>query len=138
MMMKRVWINIILLLALAYGAYGVLGNADNRYTPAHWPYYLYVASPWLLLVGALKAWYRSFIWRRMVHQRQAIPILSRGEHRIENAIQRPSILEYASIGMVLLALAAILEQFSVSDIPWWIGSLVGAWIVLRITLKKAA
>ncbi len=137
-MMKRVWINIILLLAFAYGAYGVLENADSRYTPAYWQYYLYAASPWLLLFGALKAWYRSFIWRRMVHQRQAIPILSRGEHRIENAVQRPSILEYASIGMVLLALAAILEQFSVSDIPWWIGSLVGAWIVLRITLKKAA
>lgn len=136
MMMKRVWINIILLLALTCGAYGVLVNADSRYTPAHWPYYLYVASPWLLLFGALKAWHRSFIWRRMVHQRQAIPILSRGEHRIENAVQRTSILEYASIGMVLLALAAILEQLSASDIPWWIGSLVGAWILLRITLKK--
>lgn len=135
--MKRVWINIILLLALAYGAYGVLDNVDSRYTPSHWQYYLYVASPWLLLYGAVKAWHRCFIWRRMMHLRQVEPILSRGEHLIENRGHNRSILEYISIGLVLLAIAAILKQFSVSDIPWWIGSLVGAWIVLRITLKKA-
>ena len=137
-MMVRIWINIILLLVFAYGACGVLENADNRYTPAHWQDYLYAVSPWFLLFGSIKAWHRSFIWRRMVHLRQAVPILSRGEHRIENAAQRPSILEYASIGLLLLALAAILEQFSVPDIAWWIGSLVGVWIVLRIIVIRVA
>ncbi|NKC13573.1 MAG: hypothetical protein GKR94_15685 [Gammaproteobacteria bacterium] len=34
--MMRIRINIILLLAFAYGAYGVLENADNLYTPTHW------------------------------------------------------------------------------------------------------
>ena len=136
--MRRIWFNILLLLALTYGAFGVLGSVDSRYTPVHWQYYLYAVSPWLLLFGSIRAWYRCFVWRRMIQQRQPIRLLSRGEHRIESTAQRTSVLEYASIGMALLALAAILEQFSVSDIAWWIGSLIGAWIVLRIMVRRAA
>lgn len=136
--MMRVWINIFILIACAYGAYGILEHANRQFTSAHWQYYSYAISPWLLLFGSLKAWHRSFIWRRMVGQRQGSPVLSRGNHRIEKTIQRPSILEYASVSMLLLALAAILIQFSVEHVQWWIGSLVSTWIVLRFVLKRLA
>ena len=136
--MMRVWINILILVACAYGAYGILDRADGQFTSAHWQYYLYAVSPWVLLFGSIKAWHRSFIWRRMLDQRQSPPVLSRGNHRIERTIQRPSILEYASILMLLLALAAIFEQFSVAHFQWWIGSLVTTWIVLRFVVKKVS
>ena len=133
--MSRVYLNIALLLTFAYGAYGVLQHVDHTFTPAHWAYYFYAASPWALLFGALKAWHRSFTWRRMSYQRATPPVLSRGAHRIETTPQRTSILEYASVTLLLLSIAAILEQFAVDNIAWWIGSLVGGWIVLRFTLK---
>ncbi|MCG7870523.1 MAG: hypothetical protein JAZ11_00285 [Candidatus Thiodiazotropha lotti] len=136
--MGRVYFNIVLLLVFAWGAYGVLEHADRMFTPAHWAYYYYAVSPWALLFGSLKAWHRSFVWRRMSYQRTTPPILSRGEHRTQTAPQRTSILEHASIAMLLLAIAAILEQLGVSLIAWWIGSLMGAWIVLRFILNKAA
>ena len=137
-MMGRVYLNIVLLLVFAWGAYGVLEHVDHFYTPAHWAYYFYAASPWALLFGSLKAWHRSFTWRRMSYQRMTPPVLSRGAHRVESTPQRASILEYASVTLLLLSIAAILEQFAVDNIAWWIGSLVGGWIVLRFTLKQAA
>ena len=74
----------------------------------------------------------------MLDQRQVSPVLSRGNHRTEKTVQRTSVLEYASVLLLLLALAAIFEQFSVAHIQWWIGSLVTTWIVLRFVVKKVA
>ncbi len=136
--MGRIYLNIALLVTCAYGAYGVLEHADRFYTPAHWPYYFYAISPWALLFGALKAWRRTFIWRRMADQRQSPPVLSRGKHRAEKPLRRASILEYASIALLLLSIAAILSQCGVSRTGWWIGWLMGAWIVLRFILNRAA
>lgn len=136
--MMRVWVNILILFAYTYGAYGILDNASSPFTSAHWQFYLYAVSPWVLLFGSIKAWHRSFVWRRMLDQRQVSPVLSRGNHRNEKIVQRTSILEYASVLMLLLALAAIFEQFSVAHIQWWIGSLVTTWIVLRFVVKKVA
>jgi hypothetical protein len=136
--MGRVYLNIVLLLVFAWGAYGVLEHVDRTFTPANWQFYFYAASPWALLFGALKAWNRTATWRRMVTQRQSPPVLSRGKHRAEITPQRPGILEYASIALLLLAIAAILSQLGASHIGWWIGCLAGAWMILRVTLSRAA
>ena len=136
--MMRVWINIFILIACAYGAFGILDNTSSQFTSAHWQFYLFAVSPWVLLFGSLKAWHRSFVWRRMLDQRQVSPVLSRGNHRTEKTVQRTSVLEYASVLLLLLALAAIFEQFSVTHIQWWIGSLVSTWIVLRFVVKKVS
>ncbi|MEW8693315.1 MAG: hypothetical protein AB2535_19950 [Candidatus Thiodiazotropha endolucinida] len=136
--MTRIWINIALLITFAYGAYGVLDHTNNRFSSAHWQYYLYAISPWALLFSSLKAWYRSYIWRRMMYQRQSPQILSRGHHRTEKNLQRPGILEYACVALLLLAIAAILRQLGAPHIAWWIGSLAGAWTLLRIIVKKVA
>ncbi|MEW8333926.1 MAG: hypothetical protein AB2692_23555 [Candidatus Thiodiazotropha sp.] len=135
-MMRKVYLNIVLLLAFAYGSYGVIEHAHVYFTPSHWQYYYYGASPWALLYGSLKAWHRSFTWRRMAAQRYAAPVLSRGEHRAGKKQQGQNILEYASAGLLLLSIAAILTQFGASHIAWWIGSLMGTWIALRLTLKR--
>ena len=137
-MMRKVYLNIAVLLVCAWGAYGVIDHVDHFYTPAHWPYYFYAVSPWALLYGSLRAWHRSYSWRRMAAQRYVAPVLSRGEHQAGKPAQRQSILEYASAALLLLSIAAILTQLGASHIAWWLGSFVGAWIALRFTLKRAA
>lgn len=134
-MIRKTWFNILMLVACAYGAYGVLNQTNAPFTPNHWQYYLYAISPWALLIGGLKAWHRSYIWRRMLANRQKPPVLNRGEHRVETTLPRPSILEHGSFMLVILAVAAILKQLSIAHIAWWIGSLLGAWFILRLTIK---
>lgn len=136
-MIIRYLFNIIMLFAFAYGAYGVLNYSNAQLMGEHWQYYLYLVSPWALLYGSLKAWHRCFVWRRMLEHRQTPPILSRGKHSIHKTTTRPSILEHGSFLLLVLAVAAILKQFSVSHIAWWIGSLLGAWFALRLMLKNS-
>lgn len=136
--MRKVYLNIALLLVCAWGAYGVIEHAHVYFTLSHWQYYFYAISPWGLLYGSIKAWHRSYSWRRMAAQRYAAPVLSRGAHRAGKKPQGQNILEYASAGLLLLSIAAILTQFGASHIAWWLGSFACAWIVLRLTLKRAA
>lgn len=133
--MMRRWLNIIMLLACGFGAYGVLSGAAS-YSSRHWQYYLYLISPWVLLYGSLKAWHKNFIWRRMLSNRNINPVLSRGQHRPQRDILRPNILEHSCKLLFLLAVAAILKQLSVSHINWWIGSLIGAWLTLCAVLLR--
>ncbi|MBT2970530.1 MAG: hypothetical protein KME56_12425 [Candidatus Thiodiazotropha sp. (ex Ctena orbiculata)] len=137
-MFVRIWFNILILLACSYGAYGILDNTAYFYTTQHWQYYLYIVSPWILLFGSIKAWYRTFIWRRMLNNRQTPPILSRGEHRTKKNTLRTSILEYCSILFLLLAVAAIMKQLSIGHIFWWIGSFIFAFFMLRFAIKKVS
>ncbi len=137
-MIIRVWFKIALLMASAYGAYGVLDQASVRFTPSHWQFYFYAIAPWALLLGSIKAWHRSYIWRCMLDQRQTSPALSRGGHRTDKTTRHPSILEHFCFFLLILAIAAILKQLSAAHIEWWIGSFLGAWFVLRFTLKKVS
>jgi len=133
-MIIRYWVNILFLVVCAYGACEVI--AGVTFTPEHWQYYFYLIAPWALLFGSTKAWHRSFIWRRMLAKRQTSPALSRGEHQATHFRGRPSTLEHASFGLLILALAAILEQLEVANTKWWIGSLLGACFMLRLVIGK--
>jgi hypothetical protein len=133
-MIIRYWVNIVFLVVCAYGACEVI--AGVTFTPEHWQYYFYLSAPWALLFGSAKAWHRSFIWRRMLAERQTSSTLSRGEHRPSNSRQRSSILEHASFALLILAFVAILEQLEVANTKWWIGSLLGACFMLRLVIGK--
>lgn len=128
----RIWKNIMFLLVAAYGAYDVL--MDKPCAFRSWQYYFYLICPWVLLFGSLKAWHRSFTWRCMVAKKNISPKLSRGRHQPSTSRQYPSILEYASLSLFLMAVTAILKQFEVANIPWWIGSTIGSYFLLRLII----
>jgi len=70
----------------------------------------------------------------MLNARQNPPILSRGGYQQQRNKLRPSILEHICAAMFILALAAILQIFSIDNIAWWIGSLIFSWLCLRMVL----
>ena len=107
-MFVRSWINIAFLMAAAYGSYKVI--AHPYYMSGTWQYYLFLICPWVLLVGSLKAWHRCLTWRRMMAAKNISPDLARGAHRPSRSRPRPSVLEYACLGIFLMSVAAILKQ----------------------------
>ena len=110
-MFLRAWINILILSAAAYGAWGVMAG-EVPYAPI-WKYYLYQASPWVLLYGSMKAWHRCLTWRRMMAAKNIAPDLARGAHLPSGSKQRSGLLEHACLGLFLIAVAAILKQLEV-------------------------
>jgi len=115
-MFIRNWINIILLIYLAYCARQVMTGYAGQLSG--WQYYLYQLSPWVLLYGSLRGWYRCFTWRRMTSGKNISPDLSRGQHRPSRQKQRPSILEFTCLALALISVAAILKQFGNTWIIW--------------------
>lgn len=107
-MFFRAWINILVLSAAAYGAWGVM-TGEVPYAPL-WQYYLHQACPWVLLYGSMKAWHRCLTWRRMMAAKNIAPDLARGAHRPSGSKQRSGLLEHACLGLFLIAVAAILKQ----------------------------
>ncbi len=132
-MFIRAWVNIILLMAGAYGSYNVI--ADQSYNAHAWQYYYYLISPWILLFGSIKAWHRCSVWRRMVPQKNISPELSRGHHKPSKLKQRPSILEYASLILFLMAVAAILKQLKIPNSHWLMGGAWGSYFMLRLAIR---
>ncbi len=135
-MIVRTWVYILFLMFFAYGAYGVLHQYSAGFYLRDWQFYFYAISPSALLLASIKAWHRSFVWRRMLNQRQIQPALSRGEYRMRKTIYPPTILERGAFLFCLFAIAAIFRQLSIPHIAWWVGSLFVAWYVLRLMLKK--
>ena len=136
-MFLRAWITIIFLGLCSYGAWSILNGNVPAYEHSEIPFVLYMIAPWALLYGSIKAWHQNFVWRRMLAKRQTPPVLSRGQVRNTKSSGRTSMLERICSLLLLLAIAAILKQFSITDIEWWIGSLVGAYFILRRALKRA-
>lgn len=115
----RAPINIILLIALAYGCMRVLNNV-LIFNQGSLSYYFYLCAPWALLYGSLKSWHQSFIWRRMLEDRYSAPTLSRGEHHMQVQQKQSRVLEHICAALFVLAIAALLKIFSVQNILWWI------------------
>ena len=130
------WINIIFLGFCAYGAWGILNETVPAYRISEFLFVLYMIAPWALLYGSIKSWHQCFVWRRMLAKRQTPPVLSRGQYRSEKSLARTSLLERICSLLFLLAVAAILKQFSITHIEWWIGSLIGAYFALRMVIKR--
>jgi len=107
-MFLRAWINILFLSAAAYGAWIVIAGRVP-YAPI-WKYYLYQACPWVLLYGSIRAWHRCLTWRRMMAAKNIAPDLARGAHRPSGSKPRPSVLEHACLGLLLISVVAILKQ----------------------------
>ena len=133
-MFIRTWINIICLLAAAYGAHNVI--VGKFYAQGTWPYYFCLVSPWVLLFGSMKAWHRCFTWRRMSAAKNITPDLSRGEHRPSRLKERPGMLEHACSALFLIAVWAILKQFGSDNATWWIGSSAGIYFMLHLLARK--
>ena len=131
----RTWLYIILICFCAYGAWGILNETVPAYRVSEFLFVLYMIAPWALLYGSIKAWHQCFVWRRMLAKRQIPPVLSRGHHRTEKSLGRTSILERICALLFILAIAAILKQFSITHIEWWIGSIIGAYFALRLAIK---
>jgi len=131
-MLIRVWINILFLLATAYGSCQVI--AGKAYTTSSWQYYFCLLYPWVLLLGSLKAWHRCSLWRRMMAVKHISPGLSRGQHKPSRSNKRPSILERSCLILFLIAIAAILKQFGITNIPWLLGGIWGSYFLLRIAI----
>ncbi len=125
---------MVLICFTGYGALRVLSNAHLLYDGNHWQYYFYWSAPFILGFLAAKGWRTSRMWRRMMDHRNSLLTLSRGEHHLRKAMQRPSILEHVCAALAVLALAAILRIFSINNIAWWVGSLIFSWACLRMLL----
>lgn len=92
-------------------------------------------SPLLLLLGSLKAWHRSFTWRRIMTEKNISPKLSRGHHKPSRSNARPGILERGCLILFLMAIGAILKQLGMTNIPWLIGSIIGSLSLLRLAIR---
>ncbi len=132
------WIVIVFLSLGAYYTALVLNTPYSPYNPYDLWYYIYWGSPWALLIVSLWAWYRCFIWRRMMARQSPSSSFSRTEISIHLSSPRPGMLERLCALCVLLALAAILKQFGVRDIGWWVGGLMVGWYALRLMFKRMA
>lgn len=131
-MFIRHWINIALLLALAYGSWLVTNGKAPSYG---WQHYLCAASPWALCYGAFKAWHRCFSWRRMLAARKITPDLSRGKSFSSNTRSKTSILELACIALVALSIAAILTQLGFENAALYIGVAIDSYLALSVACR---
>lgn len=130
-MFFRAWVSIIIMVASAIASIKVLNGAVPAYSYAPFSSVLYSASPWILLIVSIKAWHRSFVWRRMLAKRQSSPALTRGDVSARTRPIRVSMLEHFATLFFLVAVAAILRQFSINSIGWWIALIVFLIFFLR-------
>jgi len=135
-MFARAWLSIAIITVTSWASLMGLYNAIPSYEYKPVEHILFLCAPWLLLFVALKAWYRSFIWRRMLASRHVPPVLSRGNVHTKRLRGGTSILEKLCGAFVLLAIAALLNQFAVTQIKWWIFSLVLIVFFLRLLLVR--
>jgi len=132
-MFIRSIINIMFLIAASYGSYNVI--TGKAYMLPSWQYYLYQLSPWILLFGSIKAWYRSYTWASMMHKKNIVPKLSRGLHQQSKQKQHTSILEYACLVLFLLSIAAICKQLKIPNSHWIMGGAWGSYFMLRLAIR---
>lgn len=126
---------MLLLLAFFYGAWQVVTGNDTAYG---WQRYFYLLSPWLLLLGSIRAWYRCFTWRRMTADKNIAPDLSRGQHKPSRMKRRRSILEHACIVLCLISIAAVLKQFGIDNAALFIAVAIGAYVALSVTYRMVS
>ncbi len=131
-MFVRIWISILLLLTFTYGSWQTITDNASR---SGWQYYLYLLSPWLLLLGSIRAWYRCFTWRRMMANKIIAPDLSRGQHKSSRTKHRSNLLEHASIALLLISIAAILKQFGIDNAARYIAVAIGSYIALSVAYR---
>ncbi len=133
----RHWLAFILIIVSGYFTFVAFAQNRLSYGNSDWQYYLYIAAPWILLILSIRAWHRCYLWRRMLQDRQTPPVLSRGKSRNKKSRMGPHILEHSCALLFLLSVAALLKQFSVAHIEWWIGPVCFAWITLRFVMARA-
>lgn len=133
-MFIRTWLNIIFLMAVAYGSCQVMFG--KLYATSSWQYYFHLICPWALLFGSLKAWHQSLIWRRMMEQKNTAPHLSRGQHQASRSNNRTTVLERISQLLFLLSIAAICKQLEIQNTPWIMGGALGSYFMLRLAIGK--
>ena len=131
--MKRVWINIILVLTAAYGSIEVLQG--KSYMPQSWQYFAHLIAPWVLLFGSLKAWHRCFVWRRMTADKHIMPHLSRGQSQPPRPKQRAGVLEHGSMILFLTAVAATLTQLGIKNTTFLIHGMTALYFVLHVVSR---
>ena len=133
-MFIKTWINILFLLAAAWGSYNII--TGKLYASGTWQYYFCLISPWILLFGSLRAWHRCYTWRRMSAAKYISPVLSRGKHLQERAKQSTGILEYACFVLFLTAALAILKQLGIAGAAWWIVLFLITFFMLRLIARR--
>lgn len=134
----RHWLAFILIIVSGYCSFVALTWDRIPYGHHDWQYYLYCAAPWILLILSIRAWYRCYLWRRMLQDRQTPPVLSRGKSCNKKSRMGPNILERSCALLFLLSVAAIMKQFSVAYIEWWISSMCFTWITLRFVMARVS
>jgi hypothetical protein len=137
-MIVRYWFFMIVMAVCAYGTLGVLLDAHMRFrfTPDYWQYYLFIAAPYLLALMSASSWHRCYVWRRMIHRKQApFNYITRGVVDIYYREERPSFLEGLCSVLVLFSIAAILHHWDVQHPMRWLGVIILLWFVLRLLFK---
>ncbi|MBL4682675.1 MAG: hypothetical protein JKY88_18395 [Pseudomonadales bacterium] len=132
----RYWINIALMSMFAYASYRVLMASYISYEGANLATFLFLASPWLLLYSSIKSWRRCAIWRKTAASKYSPHGLARGQLHTPKKINAPSILERACIPFLLLAIAAILKEFHVSNIGLWVAIIVMTWMIFGNQFRR--
>ena len=132
----RYWINIALMGMFSFASYRVLTAGYISYEGSDLTTFLYFVSPWLLLYASIRSWRRCAIWRKSAASKYAAQGLARGKLHTPKKVNTPSILERACIPFMLLAIAAILKEFHVSNIGLWIVIIVVTWMVFGNQFRR--
>lgn len=130
-MFKKAWIAIVILLITAKFNFEIYNGymPSLQYEP--WPYIFYTLCPLISLFVSIKAWHRSFVWRRMKALRQ----MQRGAIKPTSGT---SFLEWASLAFCIFSLLTILAYFNVNHANWWLISVIGFLWALRSFLGSRA
>lgn len=132
----RYWINITLMCMFSFASYRVLTASYISFEESELASLLYLVSPWLLLYASIKSWRRCAIWRKSAASKYAAQGLARGQLHTPKKINSPSVLERSCIPFLLLAIAAILKEFHISNIGLWIVVIVVTWMVFGNQFRR--
>lgn len=121
-MIFRAWLSISIMAFLSWSVTLGLQGRIPDYESAPYTFLFHTAAPWVLILFAIKSWYRVFIWKRMLRSKQAPPVLSRGYTEQTHYKTNTLVFSIGLQALFLFALSGILNQFSVQYIGWWLAS----------------
>lgn len=126
---------------VAYGVYGCAHIIASSYgidlpLRAGWPHIIvWSAGPPISVIASLYAWSVARYWRRLTELRShqllhGMTAMGRGQHRLDDVLQGPSLLERVLVLAIVISLAAIPYWYFIPHAEIWvIGGLLSWWVV---------
>lgn len=107
------WIAIALMLGSANLCITLLHSQFPSIPDQNLSYWLYLASPWALLVLSIRSWYRLYIWRRISNLKAIAHHSMRGSQQMPPKIVKAGLLEYSCGALFCLSVSTIFHLYSI-------------------------